>query len=146
MSSNRPIPVPSRPDPQVKASDAAGRPRPVLTSLTSEVTTFPRVGLGQGTLGARHPRSGRCGCGGSRSPPDGRCPRHSYGVDVPAMLFQLHEWDIHIVCRYTDDASGAGGEAADDPPHQVWNFRHTSLQRDWLYPRIGLSSWIPIVR
>jgi hypothetical protein len=19
-----------------------------------------------------------------------------YGVDVPAMLFQLHEWDIHI--------------------------------------------------
>ena len=28
-----------------------------------------------------------------------------YGVDVPAMSLQLHEWDIHIVCRGTDDAS-----------------------------------------
>ncbi len=42
---------PYRPDPQVKASDAAGRPRPVLTSLTSEVTTF------RGSAWARgHPR------------------------------------------------------------------------------------------
>jgi hypothetical protein len=36
-------------------------------------------------------------------------PRRSYGVDVPATPFHLHEWDIHIVCRGTDDASGAGG-------------------------------------
>jgi hypothetical protein len=33
-------------------------------------------------------------------------------VDVPATSFQLHEWDIHIVCRGTDDASGAGDTAA----------------------------------
>jgi hypothetical protein len=26
------------------------------------------------------------------------------------MSFQLHEWDIHIVCSGTDDASGVGGE------------------------------------
>jgi hypothetical protein len=31
------------------------------------------------------------------------------------MLFQLHEWDIHIVCRGADDAGGAGDAAADDP-------------------------------
>jgi hypothetical protein len=36
------------------------------------------------------------------------------------MLFQLHEWDIHIVRRGADDASGAGGTAAaNDPPHQA---------------------------
>jgi hypothetical protein len=29
------------------------------------------------------------------------------------MLLQLHEWDIHIVCRGADDASGADGTAAD---------------------------------
>src|SRR5690348_9971345 len=39
----------------------------------------------------------------------------SYGVDVPATSFQLHEWDIHIVCRGTDDASGAGDTAAGRP-------------------------------
>jgi AcrR family transcriptional regulator len=32
-----------------------------------------------------------------------------YGVDVPAMLFQLHEWDIHIVCRGADDVGRTGG-------------------------------------
>ena len=37
------------------------------------------------------------------------------------MSFQLHEWDIHIVCRGTDDAGGAGGAAAHDPPHQAFN-------------------------
>jgi hypothetical protein len=36
-------------------------------------------------------------------------PGRLYGVDVSAMLFQLHEWDIHIVCRGADDAGGAGG-------------------------------------
>jgi hypothetical protein len=35
------------------------------------------------------------------------------------MLFQLHEWDIHIVCRGADDASGAGGAAALDPPRHA---------------------------
>jgi hypothetical protein len=43
------------------------------------------------------------------------------------MLFQLHEWDIHIVCRGADDASGAGGEATDDPPRQAGNFHLVSL-------------------
>jgi hypothetical protein len=32
------------------------------------------------------------------------------------MSLQLHEWDIHIVCFGTDDANGAGGAAAYDPP------------------------------
>jgi hypothetical protein len=27
-----------------------------------------------------------------------------YGVNVPAMSFQLHEWDIHAVCFGTGDA------------------------------------------
>jgi hypothetical protein len=40
------------------------------------------------------------------------------------MSLELHEWDIHIVSRGTDDASGAAGAAADDPPHQAGNFRH----------------------
>ena len=31
------------------------------------------------------------------------------------MSSQLHEWDIHIVCRGAADASGADGTAADDP-------------------------------
>jgi hypothetical protein len=31
------------------------------------------------------------------------------------MSLELHEWDIHIVCRGADDASGAGGAAAHDP-------------------------------
>ena len=35
------------------------------------------------------------------------------------MSLELHEWDIHIVCRGRDDASGAGGAAANDPPHQA---------------------------
>jgi hypothetical protein len=35
------------------------------------------------------------------------------------MITQLHEWDIHIVCRGADDASGAGGAAADGPPRQA---------------------------
>jgi hypothetical protein len=35
------------------------------------------------------------------------------------MSLELHEWDIHIVCRGTDDASGAAGAAADDPPLQL---------------------------
>ena len=35
------------------------------------------------------------------------------------MSSQLHEWDIHIVCRGTDDASGAGDTAAHDPPRQA---------------------------
>jgi hypothetical protein len=57
-----------------------------------------------------------------------RCPGRSYGVDVPAMSLELlslelHEWDIHIVCCGTDGASGAGGAAADDPPHQACNVR-----------------------
>jgi hypothetical protein len=40
-------------------------------------------------------------------------------VNVPAMSFQLHEWDIHIICRGTDGADGAGGgtaAGADVPP------------------------------
>jgi hypothetical protein len=37
------------------------------------------------------------------------------------MLFQLHEWDIHIVCRGAGGAGGAGGAAADDPPRQAGN-------------------------
>jgi hypothetical protein len=51
-------------------------------------------------------------------------PGYSDGVDVPAMLFQLHEWDIHIVCRGADDAGGAGGAAADDPPQRT-------IRRTW---------------
>jgi hypothetical protein len=43
------------------------------------------------------------------------------------MLFQLHEWDIHIECRGTDDASEAGGTSADDPPHQAGNFAIDTL-------------------
>jgi hypothetical protein len=31
------------------------------------------------------------------------------------MLFQLHEWDIHIVCRGADDASNAGDASDADP-------------------------------
>ena len=63
--------------------------------------------------------------GGSRDGPAAGSPGRLYGVDVSAMLFQLHEWDIHIVRRGTDDAGGAGGTgAADDPPHQAGNFRH----------------------
>jgi hypothetical protein len=43
-----------------------------------------------------------------------------YGVNVPVMSFRMHEWDIHIVCRGTDDASGAGGTAtAHDPPYHA---------------------------
>ena len=34
------------------------------------------------------------------------------------MSLQLHEWDIHIVCRGANGASGAGGAAEDDPPRQ----------------------------
>jgi len=33
-------------------------------------------------------------------------------------LFQLLR-GIHVECRGTDDASGAGGAAADDPPRQA---------------------------
>jgi hypothetical protein len=35
-----------------------------------------------------------------------RClgPARSYDVDVPAMLFQLHEWDIHALCFGTGGA------------------------------------------
>jgi hypothetical protein len=40
------------------------------------------------------------------------------------MSLELHEWDIHIVCRGTDDASGACGAAADNPRHHAGNFRH----------------------
>ena len=54
-------------------------------------------------------------------------PRRSYGVDVPATSFHLHEWDIHIVCRGTDDASGAGGTAAaDEPPGQAAGYDATA--------------------
>jgi hypothetical protein len=35
--------------------------------------------------------------------------RRLYGVDVPAMSLELHEWDIHIECFGTDDANGADG-------------------------------------
>jgi anti-anti-sigma factor len=44
------------------------------------------------------------------------------------MPFQLHECDIHIVCRGTDDASGARGAAAAahdpsrNPPRWAGNF------------------------
>jgi hypothetical protein len=55
-------------------------------------------------------------------PSGGRWPGGSYGVDVPAMSFQLHEWDIHIVCRDADDVGGTGSAAADDPPRQAFNF------------------------
>jgi hypothetical protein len=59
-----------------------------------------------------------------RSGPAAAAPRRLYGVDVPAMSFQLHEWDIHIVCCGTDDASGASGTAAaDDPLRQAGNVR-----------------------
>jgi hypothetical protein len=34
------------------------------------------------------------------------------------MSFQLHERDIHIVCRGTDDVSGAGGAAAQQGQQQ----------------------------
>src|SRR5690348_4313660 len=63
---------------------------------------------------------------GRRRPP----PRRSYGVDVPATSFQLHGWDIHIVCRGTDDASGAGGTAAaDEPPGQAAGYLIRSSRR-----------------
>ena len=35
------------------------------------------------------------------------------------MSSQLHECDIHTVCRGADDASGAGDTAAHDPPRQA---------------------------
>jgi hypothetical protein len=35
------------------------------------------------------------------------------------MSLELHEWDIHIECRGTDDASGAGGTAAHVPPRHA---------------------------
>jgi hypothetical protein len=43
------------------------------------------------------------------------------------MSFQLHEWDIHIVCCGTDDAGGAGGAAAGDQPRQAFSFRRFLL-------------------
>ena len=75
------------------------------------VTAFPRAGLGSAgaAFGAGYLRSDRCGCGGSRSRLAAAASGRLYGVDVPAMSFQLHEWDIHIVCRGADDADGASG-------------------------------------
>src|SRR5690242_19939852 len=40
-------------------------------------------------------------------PARSRCPGRLYGVDVPAMSLELHEWDIHIVCFGTDGAASA---------------------------------------
>jgi hypothetical protein len=61
--------------------------------------------------------------GGRRPRPGRHSPGGLYGVDVPAMSFQLHEWDIHIVRRGAGDASGAGGAGVDDPPDQAGNLR-----------------------
>ena len=35
-----------------------------------------------------------------------------YGVDVPAMLLELHEWDIHALYRGTDGVRGRESRAA----------------------------------
>jgi hypothetical protein len=47
------------------------------------------------------------------------------------MSFQLHEWDIHIVCRGADDAGGAGEAAAHVPPrnapHQAGTFPPSTI-------------------
>src|SRR4029077_18311624 len=63
-----------------------------------------------------------------RRPHDAAITGGSYGVDVPAMSYQLHEWDIHIVCRGADDAGGAGDAAAHNPQHQDGTFRRRRLE------------------